>query len=47
MASPISDRVPETAQAAWQNSPLFGLARVLVRLDHVVSIIIDANHSIV
>jgi hypothetical protein len=30
-----------------QNSPLFEIASVLVRFDHVVSVIINANHSIV
>jgi hypothetical protein len=30
---------------ANKNSPLFEIARVLVRLDHVVSFIINANHS--
>jgi hypothetical protein len=30
--------LPETAQAAWQNSPLFELARVFVRFDHVARI---------
>jgi hypothetical protein len=29
------------------NSPLFELAHVLVRLDHVASFIVNANHSIV
>jgi hypothetical protein len=38
--------VPESAQAAWQNSRLFEIARVLVRLDHVASGIVNANHSI-
>jgi hypothetical protein len=28
------------------NSPLFELARVLVRFDHVASRIVNANHSI-
>ena len=27
-------------------SPLFEIARVLVRLDHVASVIVNANHSI-
>jgi len=27
-------------------SPLFEIARVLVRLDHVASIIVNANHSV-
>jgi hypothetical protein len=26
---------PESAQAAWQNSRLFEIARVLVRLGHI------------
>jgi hypothetical protein len=29
-----------------EKSPLFEIARVLVRLDHVASVIINANHSI-
>jgi hypothetical protein len=32
--------------AAWQNSPLFEIARVLVRVDHAASFIVNANHSI-
>jgi hypothetical protein len=27
------------------NSPFFEIARVLVRLDHVASFIVNANHS--
>jgi hypothetical protein len=27
-------------------SPLFEIARVLVRFDHVASVIVNANHSI-
>jgi len=34
-----------TAQAAWQNSPLFEIASVFVRFDHVVRFIVNANHS--
>src|SRR4029453_3636201 len=34
-------------RVAWQNSPLFELARLLVRLDHVASFIVNANHSVV
>jgi hypothetical protein len=45
MASPRSGR-SETAQAAWQNSPLFEIALVLVRLDHVARFIVNANHGI-
>jgi hypothetical protein len=26
-------------------SPLFEIARVLVRLDHIASVIVNANHS--
>jgi hypothetical protein len=37
--------VPESAQAAWQNSRLFEIAFVLVRLDHVASVNVNANHS--
>jgi len=29
----------------WQRSPFFEIALVLVRLDHVASIIVNANHS--
>jgi len=32
---------------ASKNSPLFELARVFMRLDHVASIIVNANHGIV
>jgi hypothetical protein len=33
--------------AGWQaRSPLFEIARVLVRLDHVARVIVNANHSI-
>jgi hypothetical protein len=33
--------------AGWQaHSPLFELARVLVRFDHVARRIVNANHSI-
>jgi len=47
MASPLSTSgLPETAQPAWQNSPLFEIARVLVRVDHVVRFIANANHGI-
>jgi hypothetical protein len=34
---------PETAQAAWQSSPLFELASVLVRVDHVASRIVRSS----
>jgi len=37
----------ETTQVAWQNSPLFELARVLVRFDHVASIIVNVNRRII
>jgi hypothetical protein len=37
---------PESAQAAWQNSRLFEIARVFVRLDHVASFIVNANHMV-
>ena len=29
-----------------QNSPLFELARLLVRFDHVAGLVVNANHSI-
>jgi hypothetical protein len=35
-----------TAQAAWQNSPLFEIASVLVRVDHIARVIVNANYSI-
>ena len=35
-----------TAQAAWQNSPLFELVCVLVCFDHVARLIVNANHSV-
>ncbi len=35
-----------TAQAAWQNSPLFEIASVLVRVDHIASFIVNPDHSI-
>ena len=35
-----------TAQAAWQNSPLFELACVLACFDHVARLIVNANHSV-
>jgi hypothetical protein len=35
---------PETARGGWQK--LFEIARVLVRLDHVASIIVNADHGI-
>jgi hypothetical protein len=45
--------IPESrhASTAWRffvsrPSPLFELARVLVRLDHIASVIVNANHSI-
>jgi len=39
--------LPEKA-AGWQpRSPLFEIALVLVRFDHVASVIVNANHSIV
>ena len=39
--SPVVSFVP-----CGETSPLFELARVLVRLDHVASFIVNANHSI-
>ena len=33
-------------RAERKASPLFELARVLVRLDHIASIVVNANHSI-
>jgi hypothetical protein len=34
-------------EAAWQKSPLLELARVLVRVDHIASFIVNANQSII
>jgi hypothetical protein len=34
-------------RAERKASPLFELALVLVRFDHIASIIVDANHGIV
>jgi hypothetical protein len=42
-----SKRVEDVETFRVINSPLFELARVLVRLDHVASRIANANHSIV
>jgi len=36
----------EVRSDASKNSPLFELARVLVRFDHVARFIANANHSI-
>jgi hypothetical protein len=33
-------------RAERKASPLFEIARVLVRLDHVARVIVNANHSI-
>ena len=45
-ASPIdSSRAEFSGQKL--NSPLFEIARVLVRVDHVASRIVNANHSII
>jgi hypothetical protein len=35
-----------TAQAAWQNSPLFEIAFVLVRFNHIARSIVNPNHGI-
>jgi hypothetical protein len=36
-----------SARRAKRNaSPLFGISRVLVRLDHVARLIVNANHRI-
>jgi hypothetical protein len=42
-----STRSGMVAHADRDNSPLFEIALVLVRLDNVASRIIDANHSVV
>jgi hypothetical protein len=34
------------AAGASKNSPLFELAGVLVRLDHIASFIVNANHGV-
>jgi hypothetical protein len=44
----FSDSFDSVAHAMRvKTSPLFELARVLVRLDHVAHFIVNANHSIV
>jgi hypothetical protein len=45
-ASLVRAGAPESAQAAWQNSRLFEIARVFVRLDHVARFIVNANHMV-
>jgi hypothetical protein len=42
----IGKSQPRTDAQRNYNSPLFELARVLVRLDHVARIIINANHGV-
>jgi len=44
MASPLSGG-SETAQTAWQNSPLSEIASVVVRFDHIARFIENAYHS--
>src|SRR5712692_5517075 len=41
-----SQQVIEIPVANGQKLPLFEIARVLVRLDHVARVIVNANHSI-
>ena len=36
----------EDAMEVTASSPLFELARVLVRVDHVASLIVNADHSV-
>ena len=40
------DKKPTLSNAS-EKSPLFEIALVLVRLDHVASVIVKTNHSIV
>ena len=39
--------VTEAVEITDNRSPLFELARVLMRLDHVARLIVNPNHSIV
>jgi hypothetical protein len=39
-------KFPEVRSDASKASPLFELARVLVRFDHIACRIVNANHSI-
>jgi hypothetical protein len=40
------DITEEQTTGTRKNAPLFEIALVLVRLDHVARIIVNANHSI-
>jgi hypothetical protein len=47
---PVSSETEDKFEDAMEVTPsssLFESARVLVRLDHIASIIVNANHSIV
>jgi hypothetical protein len=46
MASPVFMNSKELIASA-SDSPLFELARLLVRLDHLASFIVNANYSMV
>jgi hypothetical protein len=46
MASPVFVNSKELIALA-SDSPLFEIARVLVRLDHVASVIVNANHGVI
>jgi hypothetical protein len=47
ISASIEGSLPENT-ARWQaRSPFFDIARVFVRLDHVASFIVNANHGIV
>jgi hypothetical protein len=48
IASPLEPRFSEKCDAMRVKTlSFFELARVLVRLDHVASFIVNANHSVV
>jgi hypothetical protein len=42
----LEDQFSRGVFGAKMNSPFFELALVLVRLDHVASFIVNANHSV-
>jgi hypothetical protein len=44
--SSFGQNPPKNPQTAWQNSQLFELARLVVRLDYVARFIVNANHRI-
>jgi hypothetical protein len=42
----IGQSLPEKAAGRQVRSPLFEIALVLVRFDHIASFIVNANHGI-